>query len=390
MPVELSKELQQYVAELRQWSVTHCRPHAREVDRSHRISPRWPEILETATVPLGLPGREPIPDFGDGYWVTRLAYYEALAYGDVWGLYAIGNGIGHLVVKHIGTADQIRRWHDPVNEQGWITGFALTEPHFGSDTSQVSTTAVRDGDRWVLNGAKIYCSYGAIANYIVVFATIDKSLGGAGIRAFVVERDTQGLVITKANEHKLGLRGWPTTALAFEDCRIPVDHALGWQDGELNPSLRGQSAALSALSLNRPNMAAMAIGIAQAAVDLTAGELSDNKTEFDTHRWAAVTEDIAMMNATLERGRRTARAAQSLLDAGTPDRAAAATGKAYSPASCERIVLRCLQLLGPESVGERWLLEKWYRDLKIMDIYEGSGEIQRLIIARSLMGSAAA
>jgi acyl-CoA dehydrogenase len=390
MTVTLSKELMDYATALREWSVKECRPYAREVDRSHVIPDCWPEILDAASVPLGLPGREPIPEFTDGYWVTRLTYYEAIAYGDMWALYSIGNGIGHLVVKNVGTPEQVRRWYDPVEAKGWTTGFALTEPQFGSDTSQVATTAIRDGDEWIINGAKIYCSYGAISDYIVVFATIEKSLGGKGIRAFVVERDTPGLVITRANEHKLGIRAWPTSALSFDDCRIPVDHALGWQDGEFSSNLRGQSAALATLTLNRPNIAGMAIGTAQAALDTTTELLADQKNSFSSHRWASICEDLAAMNATLERGRRAARAAQSLLDRGMADRMAGAIAKAFAPESCERIVLRCMQLLGPEAASEDLLLEKWYRDLKIMDIYEGSGEIQRLIIARELMGSAAA
>ncbi|AXK78239.1 MULTISPECIES: acyl-CoA dehydrogenase family protein [Mycobacteriaceae] len=387
--MQTSRELQDYATALRDWSVKQCRPYAREVDRNHGFPEEWPKILEASTVPLGLPGREPVPDFGDGYWVTRLAYYEAISYGDMWGLYGIANGIGHLVVKSVGTEEQIERWYDPVEPNGWITGFALTEPHFGSDTSLVATTAVREGDEWILNGSKIYCSYGSVADYIVVFATIDKSAGGRGIRAFIVEGGTPGLVVTKANEDKLGLRAWPTTALSLDDCRIPVDHALGWKDGELAPTLRGQASALATLALNRPNIAAMAIGTAQAAIDVTAEILNDQEAEFTTQRWGAVTKELAAMNATLERGRLVARSAQSLLDSGVNDRTAAAAAKAYIPESCERIVLRCLQLLGPEATGESLLLEKWYRDLKILDIFEGSGEIQRLIIARALSGSVA-
>jgi acyl-CoA dehydrogenase len=134
----------------------------------------------------------------------------------------------------------------------------------------------------------------------------------------------------------------------------------------------------------------MAIGIAQAALDTTTELLAQQKNSFSSHRWASIDTELAAMNATLERGRRVARAAQSLLDRGTADRSAGATAKAYAPESCERIVHRCMQLLGPEATSEDLLLEKWYRDLKIMDIYEGSGEIQRLIVARELMGSAAA
>lgn len=378
MTVSLSKELLDYAEALKDWSIKQCRPHAREVDRSHALPTDWREIM--ATAPL-LPDSLP-----DGHWVTKLVTYEAIGYGDMWALYAMNNGIGQLVVKALGTPEQVKRWNDPVEQNGWVTGFALTEPGFGSDTSMVATTAVRDGDSWVVNGAKIYCSYGAVADYVVVFATIDPALRGKGIRAFVVEKDNPGMIVTKANEHKLGIRGWPTTALAFDDCRIPVGNALGWSNGELPANLRGQAAALESLSVNRPNLSGAAIGIAQAAIDMTTDILADCKSDFSAHRWSLISDELAAMNFTLDRGRRAALVAQRLLDRGQTDRVAAATAKAFAPENCERIVLRCMQLLGPEATSEELLLEKWYRDLKIFDIFEGSGEIQRLIVARSLVG----
>jgi acyl-CoA dehydrogenase len=389
MNLSLSKPLADYTRALREWSASECRPYAREADRRHALPENWRAILDTAPVPLGRadrPGADPFPEFEDGYWVSRLAFYEAVAYGDIWALQAIGNGIGHLVVQGAGTPEQVRRWYSPVVEQGWTTGFALTEPGFGSDTSLVTTTAVRDGDSWVLNGGKIFCSYGATAEYVVVFATIDPSMGGKGIRAFVVEKDAPGFSVTKVNEHKMGIRAWVTSTLAFDDCRIPVENALGWRDGELQPNLRGQAAALEALALNRPNIAGTAIGIAQAALDLTEGLLTEQKTSFSPHRWLRVTQDLAAMNASLERGRRVARYAQHLLDRGQANRLSAANAKGFAPHSCERVIRRCMQLLGPEGASADLLLEKWYRDMKIMDIFEGSGEIQRLIVAREMMG----
>ncbi|WP_329410311.1 acyl-CoA dehydrogenase family protein [Nocardia vinacea] len=389
----MSKPLIDYTRTLKEWSTSECRPYAREADSRHELPQKWREILDTAPVPLGRsdrPGSEPVPEFEDGYWVTRLAFYEAVAYGDVWALQALGNGIGHLVVQAAGTPEQVERWYKPVMERGLATGFALTEPHFGSDTSQVAATAVRDGDSWIINGNKIFCSYGASSEYVVVFATIDPAQGGKGIRAFVVEKGTPGFAVVKPNEHKMGIRAWVTSALAFDDCRIPVQNGLGWRDGELKPDLRGQAAALATLALNRPNISGMAIGITQAAIDLTNDLLNEQKSEFTRLRWSRAAEELAQMNVTLERGRRAARHAQRLLDLGRSDRLTAASAKAFAPHSCERIIRRCMQLLGPDGASEDLLLEKWYRDMKIMDIFEGSGEIQRLIVARELIGKSAA
>lgn len=383
----LSKPLVDYCHELRQWAVTECRPYARDADSTHALPANWRQILDTAPVPLGrhdTPDADPFPEFSDGRWVSRLAFYEAAAYGDIWVPQAIGNGIGHLVVRTMGTEEQIERFYRPVVERGWTTGFALTEPHFGSDTSQVATTAVRDGDSWVINGTKIFTSYGASADYTVVFATVDKSKGSKAIRAFVVERGTPGMEVSRANEPKMGIRAWVTSSLTFDDCRIPVDNALGWTGDRSGTDLKGQAGALTTLALNRPNIAAIAIGIAQAALDVTTELLAAQKTSFSTGRWSLARDDLARMNDALERGRRVARRAQQMLDAGKPDRSAPATAKAYAPQTCERVVLRCMQLLGPDGTSTELLLEKWYRDLKIMDIYEGSGQIQRLILSREL------
>lgn len=388
MSFTLSKPLIDYTRAVRQWSVAECRPYARETDRRHALPDNWRDILATAPVPLegGHQSEgEPVPQFEDGYWVSRLAFYEAVAYGDIWAAQALGNGIGHLVVQAMGTPEQIERWSRPCVKEGWVTGFALTEPHFGSDTSQVATVATRDGNSWVINGTKIFCSFGAVADYVVVFATVDKSLGGRGIQAFVIDKGTPGFVIGKENEHKMGIRSWMTSELVFTDCRIPVDRALGWRDGTLNSDRSGQAAALEALGRNRPNIAGVATGIAQAALDLTTQLLKEQQTDFTRHRWAHVEDELTAMNCALDRGRRVARRAQYLLDQGRPDRMAAATAKAFAPQTCERVIRRCMQLLGPDGMSEDLLLEKWYRDMKIMDIFEGSGQIQRLVVGRALM-----
>ncbi|KOU59805.1 hypothetical protein ADK57_32270 [Streptomyces sp. MMG1533] len=388
-----SKPLADYARALRDWSASECRPYAREADDRHAPPENWREILDTAPVPLGRhdkPGSDPFPEFEDGYWVSRLAYYENLAYGDIWPFHTIGSGIGHRVVQAMGTPEQIEKWYEPVVGSGLVTAFALTEPHFGSDTSQVATTAVRDGDSWVLNGTKIFCTNGAVADYTVVFATTDKTLGAKGINAFVVPKGAPGFVVGKVNEHKMGIRSWVTSELVFADCRIPVENILGWSgDDQGRPRRGGQAGALSALASNRPNIATMGIGIAQASLDVTSRLLAEQRAGFSPRRWSAVQDELAAMNQALQRGRRAAHWAQFLLDRGGSDRSAAAIGKGYAPHTCERVIRRCMQLLGPEGTSRELLLEKWYRDVKIMDIFEGSGQVQRLIVARGLMGRVA-
>lgn len=387
---ELSKPLADYGRALREWSVAEVRPHARQADTDHAPPERWREILDTSPVALGRTDREkldPIPVFEEGRWTAELVFYENLNYGDIWPLVLLNTNIGHLVVEASGTPEQVERWYKPAAENGVIWTFALTEPGFGSDTSRVATTARRDGDSWVLNGTKIYASNAAIAEFLTVFATIDPSLGAKGIRSFVVPRDTPGLSITKANEAKMGVRSWVTSAFSLEDCVVPLDHCIGLDAaGNAVAPRSGQGAALKALANNRPNVASMSVGLGQASIDLTTDLLHEQWGAFAPHRWSAVQDDLKRMNAALDRARRLNFESQALVDRGSPSLTASATAKAYAPETVERIIRRCMQLLGPEGTSQELLLEKWYRDAKIIDIFEGTGQIHRLVVARSVLG----
>jgi acyl-CoA dehydrogenase len=333
---------------------------------------------------------EPPPPFDEGYWVTHLVIHENVSYGDLWVIPKMGNGIGHLVVEAMGTPEQIAKWYDPIVHSGKVTAFALTEPGFGSDTSKVSTTAVQDGENWVINGNKIYCTQGAECEYVVVFATIDKSLGGRGINAFVVPAGTQGFVVVKPNEDKLGITSWVTSELLFDNCVIPAENRLGYDaTGNSITGRGGQAGALTALSLNRPNMSMMAIGTAEAAIDITDDLLRHRRAGFAPHRWSLIESDLHRMRLALDRGRRVVFNAMFKIDRGEIDRFWPAVGKGFAPQTCERVVRRCMQLLGPDGMSKDLLLEKWYRDLKIMDIFEGSGQVQRVIVSRTLMGRSA-
>ena len=388
---ELSPELKRYGQELREWSAATLRPYAREADTNKKVPDNWREILHSSPVPLGREDTDSdrLPPFADGYWATQMSYYENLNYGDVWGLGTPGRGIGQLVVEAMGSPEQMKKWYDPVMAGEMETGFGLTEPHFGSDTSQVATTAVQDGDAWVINGSKMYCTNGARSDYITVFANADKSLGAKGFACFIVERGTPGFSIAKENEDKLGIRSWQTSELLFENCRVPIENRLGWNSSgpvDEGPKVSGQGGALTALSNNRPNMAGIAVGLAQAAIDETTKLLKGQQAGFTPQRWTLIQNDLEAMNAALERSRRINYKAAFVLDNGTPNRYSPAIAKGFAPQTCDRIIRRCMQLLGPEGTSKELLLEKWYRDVKIMDIFEGSGQVQRIIVARELVG----
>ncbi|WP_405669780.1 acyl-CoA dehydrogenase family protein [Streptomyces sp. NBC_01530] len=392
LPFEISKELADYANTVREWSVAECRPYAREADDRHAPPANWAEILDTSPVPLGRadkPEEGSVPDFEEGDYVSKAVITEALVYGDVWVPPVLGGGIGELVVEAMGTPEQVAKWYDPIVEGGAPTGFALTEPGFGSDTSLVSTTATREGDTWVINGTKIFCTNGATGEYVTVFATVDKSLGAKGISSFVVPKGTPGFTVAKVNESKLGIRSWVTSELFFDNCVVPLENRLGWTaEGEAETRASGRSGAFAALVHNRPRISSMAIALAQASLDVTKGLLVGQKAGFTPQRWSQIETELENMEHTLERGRRLVLRAQYLVDIGKDrsDTVAAAAAKGYAPQSCERVVRRCIQLLGPEGWSKELLLEKWYRDMKIMDIFEGSGQIQRIIAGRTLMG----
>jgi acyl-CoA dehydrogenase len=393
LSMELSPELVDYATQLEEWAVAVGRPLARDADTRHARPDDWSRILDSCPVPLGRAGRgadDALPEVPDGKWIQALAFHESLNYGDTWMFGSLGNGIGHLVVEAMGTPEQVSRWYDPVVRDGICTGFGLTEPQFGSDTSLVATSARRDGACWVLNGVKLYCSQAAIADYTTIFATTDPSAGPEAIAAFVVPRSTPGFVIVKENEEKLGMRSWMTSQLSLEDCAVPLENMLGCSaDGQLATRRSGRGGALAALNNNRPNMAAIAVGLARASLDVAHDELLSRRFGFTTQRWATVEQEIATMRAAVDRGRRMTYRAQDLVQRGTPDRTISAMGKAYAPETAERVIRRCMQLLGPDGSSHDLLLEKWWRDCKILDIFEGTGQIQRLLIARGLMGKAA-
>lgn len=395
MDFDLSPELTAYQAQIYAWGLEVARPLARQADRDHGLPRNVAEVLDTCPVQMDrIDGRDtPLPEFPDGELMRNAAIIEAQTYADPWLFESTNRGIGYQVVEKAGTPEQVAKWYTPYARAGApATGLGMTEPGTGSDTSGMATTARRDGDSWVLNGSKMYCSLGAKSEYIVIIATIDPALKHAGIRAFVVEKDTPGLIIVRPNESKLGLRSWMTTALTLDNCRIPLDHLLGWTGESMdeNALVRSLGMALSSFNYSRPLTSLMAITIAKAAIDETTRLLDERRDEFSDRIWAVIENDLEHMNVVYRRARRLCYQGIWLEGQGLPNKLDAAAGKAYTPPSAELIIRRCMQLLGAEGASEKYLIEKWYRDIKIFDIFEGTGQIMRRLIAKSLMGPTAA
>src|SRR5262245_38451978 len=335
---------------VREWSVTLARPLAREADRRHAAPEGADAVLAACPVGIGFPlrakpGSELEQAFAeDGAYLVTALIQEAIAYGDGWPLWTNGGSIGQNVVKIMGTPEQKDRWVGGLARgEMQFAAFALTEAHFGSDVSQVATTATRSGDAWVLNGSKMYCSMGASADYVVVFATIDKSAGRHGIRAFVVEKGAPGFRVTKRNEEKLGIRCAETSELKFEDCAVPLDHCLGWT-GDARPRASGERVqsgfvgAVTTLGTTRPLLAGISLGLARAAVDVAAEWVAERRSEFTAVRLAKIEETFAGMDAALDHARRLVLRAAWMRDRRIPNTREASAAKAYGPPIAERVI----------------------------------------------------
>lgn len=388
----LSPASERLRCEVREWAVTVGRKFAREADRLHRLPQGLYATLDSCPVRanpyvgrLENPYANPV-DMGiteDGSNVLGVTVTEELAYGDLTLVYLVGGtGIGARVVNLLGTPEQVERWDRPDVKH---TAFGLTEPGCGSDAASLTTTATRDGDVWVINGRKIFTSFGAMAEYVVVFATIDRALGRRGIRAFVVPAGTPGYGIAKENEDKMGVRSSTTSELVFDHVVVPLDHCLGSEERQPHSF----STALRTLNTTRPTVAAQALGVAQATVDLSKDVTGQRSDGFSPARRERLEGLYTGMDAALQRVRLMIRAAAWQIDQGSDYEAASSSAKAYGCQVAERVCLRAMQLMGSEGYSELHLAEKWHRDIKITDIYEGTGNIHRLVVSKSLFATSA-
>ena len=309
---------------------------------------------------------------------------EQLCWGDVGLMLARpGQGLGNAAIAAVGTEAQRARWGNK------FASMAITEPNAGSDSKNISTTARRDGDHWVLNGEKIFVTDGERSEVVVVWATLDKELGKGGIKSFLVEKDAPGLTVPRL-EHKLGIRASDTATVLLEDCRIPADHLLGSDDGEVQTGGKGFGGVMQTFDNTRPIVAAMAIGCARAALDMATELLGDEGKVRDhaasDRQRSTIEAELARMEADWEAARLLTLKSAWMMDNRKPNSMEASMAKAKAGRVATEICLKCVELCGLEAYSERHLLEKFARDVKILDIFEGTQQIQQLIIARRLLG----
>ncbi len=293
-------------------------------------------------------------------------------------------GLGNSAIASVANAEQLERF------KGTWAAMAITEPGTGSDSANIVTTAVLDGDHYVLNGEKIYVTSGDRADSVVVWATLDKSLGRAAIKSFLVRKDNPGLTVERL-EHKLGIRASDTAAITFTDCRVPAEDLLGSPEIDTKSGFAG---AMATFDNTRPLVAAMAVGCARASLDLTRDLLEKAGVVIDYDRPAQVQSAAAAtfirLEADWEGARLLMMQAAWMADNRQPNSLEASMAKAKAGRVGSDVTLSCVQLCGTFGYSEAELLEKWARDSKILDIFEGTQQIQQLIVARRLLGLSSA
>jgi acyl-CoA dehydrogenase len=304
-----------------------------------------------------------------------------MCWGDVGLLLSMPRqGLGNSAIAAVADDEQKARF------KGKWAAMAITEPEAGSDSAAIRTTAVEDGDDYVLNGEKIYVTAGERADLVVVWASLDPKQGRAAIKSFVVERSNPGLKLDRL-EHKLGIRASDTAAFILDDCRVPKENLLGSPEIDTEKSFAG---AMRTFDNTRPLVAAMAIGLTRACLVRTAVVLAVAGVEIDPDRPAArqtaAAAELLDMEADYEAARLLTMEAAWMADNGKPNSLHASYAKAKAGRTCVDVALRCVALCGATGLGEDELLEKWARDAKILDIFEGTQQIQLLIIARQLLG----
>jgi alkylation response protein AidB-like acyl-CoA dehydrogenase len=354
-------------------------PRAAEVDKSEEFPAD--NITKMAELGLlGLPYPEEYGGGGGGYLSYAIAVEEiARACGSTALIFAAHVSLGCGPIYYFGTEAQKQRWLPLLCSGQGLGAFGLTEPEAGSDAGSTRTTAVRDGDEYILNGSKMWITSGAIAEVVTCTAKTDSGAGTRGISCFLVEKGMPGFIPGK-NEPKMGLKGSVTSALSLENCRVPAKNLLG-QEGE------GFKQMLITLDAGRISIGAMALGLAQAALD-EATRYSKERVQFGQPiaKFQAIQWMIADMATEIDAARMMVYRAAALKDAGRPFTKEAAMAKLYASEVAERAAFKAVQIHGGYGYSREYPVERIYRDQRLCTIGEGTSEIQRLVIARQVLG----
>jgi acyl-CoA dehydrogenase len=407
MPIhfEYHDQLKAMLNGLTEIAKTRMRPFSREVDEhEHHREPT--EFIETMWEVLKMTGgASTSPVMGakqDGEKrrrtgnVTSVVYVEQLAWGDC-GMYLSTPMplLGGAAVGAAGTPEQKQKFLKRFSEgkPKWAA-MAITEPGAGSDAGAIQTTARLDGDEWVLNGEKIFVTAGKRAvedseGFVVVWASIDKSAGRAGIKSFVVDHHTPGMTVVKV-EKKHGIRCSDTAAIVFDNCRIPKENVLGDAEVRVARTSEGFKGAMATFDATRPPVAASAVGVGRGALEALEEKLEQKGVKprygIAPNKLTARERDLMMMQAKVKASWLLTLQAAWMSDMGQPNNLEASICKCKAGRDMVWVTQKAVELMGPEGYSRKELFEKWMRDSKIGDIYEGTQQIQKLVVARRIFG----
>lgn len=405
---EMSPGLEQIRGMIHGVAEMQMRPIAREYDEEeHKFPGPYVEFMHSATKMMGggMFGGEKKEKKKEGEGgekkerrrgekaLFQCVTIEQLAWGDA-GLYLCtpSPGLGGFAIDAVGTPEQKERFlaRFAGDEPCW-GAMAITEPNAGSDSAAIRTTAVREDDEWVINGTKIFVTMGHKAivdskGFVVVWATVDPKAGRAGIKSFVVEAGTKGMKLIKV-EHKLGIRASDTAQIVFDNCRIPLGNILG--SPEVVEKGEGFKGAMATFDASRPVVSASGVGVAQAALDAVKEALKEQGIELPYGKPRAqltsLQRDVMWMEAQVRATRWLAYKSAWMVDQGKPNALEASTGKAKAGKMVTKVTQKAVEILGPLGYSRKYLFEKWMRDAKITDIYEGTQQINLLIVARRIL-----
>jgi len=390
------------------------RPKSRYFDEhEHEIPWDYIDFIHTAMKAMGggslavneeKPTRQEFSDLKEkrppiGYQLLA-SQIEALAWGDV-GMYlnTPGGGLGAAAVQVAGTKEQKEKFLSRfVGEKPTFAAMSMTEAGAGSDTSAIRTRAVLDENtnEWVINGEKIFVTGGdkSLTHYekfgqgfIVVWASIDPSAGRAGMRAFVVESGTPGIRVVRL-EKKMGIRISDTAAISFQEVRVPYDHILG--SPTIEKSSKGFKGAMATFDATRPLVAASGLGVARAALEYLKDSLAENKVPIryglPRQKLTNIEREVIDMEIMLKSAWLMVIKAVWMADNKIPNALESSMCKVKAGDVTTKITQKAVEILGPLGYSREFLVEKWFRDAKITDIYEGTGQINRLVVARQILG----
>ncbi|MFZ5756532.1 MAG: acyl-CoA dehydrogenase family protein [Pseudomonadota bacterium] len=394
MNLETPKKFRALVNQASQVAHNVFRPISRKYDRAEHAYPKELDMLASVLDgfndgnPEGGAGATAASKSGggneagvkNGANISTLLGTIELCYGDTGLLLTMPRqGLGNAAIAAVASPEQKARL------KGKWASMAITEPGTGSDSANIRTTAAKDGDYYVLNGEKIFVTSGERSDCVVVWATLDKNLGRAAIKSFVVEKGTPGMEVARL-EKKLGIKASDTAVIVFTDCRVHKDNLLG--SAEINVE-KGFAGVMETFDNTRPLVAGMAIGVAKAALERTRHLLKEHATlDYDTpvNAGSAAAATLYRMEADWEAAFLLTMKAAWMADNRIPNSKEASMAKAKAGRICNEITLKCVELCSTLGYGETELLEKWSRDSKILDIFEGTQQIQQLIVARRLLG----